>query len=303
MNRVRSCWLVVAGACLLLAGCRQRGPVVVDRPRAFAGVLMQDVTFRSAALGREITYRVYLPEAVAPGAKLPVIYLLHGGGGGFRDWSNYSDVGSYAARGYVLVMPEGESSYWVNAVGGSKERFGDYLTTDLIADVEWRFPAAASRERRAVVGVSMGGYAAVELALARPELFAFTGGISPAVDVPSRKFSWRRWSQSMRFRRIFGADGSETRRNADPFVLVKTADPANTPYLYVTAGEQEPMLEPIRRFSGMLQRREFTSEFHTKPGGHDWNEWDAQVPGCFERLMERASSAEASEWRVIRQEP
>jgi putative tributyrin esterase len=295
MNRVRLCWLVVAGACLLLAGCRQRGPVLVDHPRAFAGVQMQDVTFRSAALGREMTYRVYLPREVEAGRKLPVIYLLHGGGGGFRDWSNYSGVGQYAARGYVLVMPDGESSYWVNAAGGSKERFGDYLTTDLIADVERRFPAAASREGRAVAGVSMGGYAAVELALARPELFAFAGGISPAVDVPSRKFSWRRWSQSMRFRQIFGADGSASRRNADPFVLVKTADPAKTPYLYVTAGEQEPMREPIRRFAGVLQRQGFASEFHTKPGGHDWNEWDAQVPGCFERLIERVPAGGVSE--------
>ncbi len=294
MNRVRLCWLVVAGACLLLAGCKQRGPVIVDHPRAFAGVRMQDVTFRSAALGRDMTYRVYLPEAVAPGAKLPVIYLLHGGGGEYKDWSNYSDVGQYAARGYVLVMPNGESSYWVNAAGGSKERFGDYLTKDLIADVERRFPAAASRESRAVVGVSMGGYAAVKLALARPDLFAFAGGISPAVDVPSRKFSWRRWSQSMRFRQIFGTDGSESRRNADPFVLVKTADPAKTPYLYVTAGQQEAMLEPIRRFAGILEQGGFASEFHTKRGGHDWGKWDAQVPGCFERLMEKVHSAEAS---------
>jgi enterochelin esterase-like enzyme len=74
-----------------------------------------------------------------------------------------------------------------------------------------------------------------------------------------------------------------------------TADPAKTPYLYVTAGEQEPMLEPIRRFAGMLQRRGFASEFHTKPGGHDWNEWDAQVPGCFEKLMEKVPVAGVSE--------
>ncbi|UWZ84937.1 alpha/beta hydrolase [Occallatibacter riparius] len=291
MNRARSCCLVVFGVCCLLAaGCRARGPVFVDRPRAFPGVQMQDVTFGSAALRRDITYRVYVPAQVQQGRKLPVIYLLHGGGGGFRDWSNYSDVGAYASRGYVLVMPDGGSSYWVNAAEGAKERYGDFLTQDLIADVEQRFPVATDRASRAVVGVSMGGYGAVELALRRPELFAFAGGISPALDVPSRKFSWRRWSQSKRFEQVFGADGSETRRAADPFVQVKTADPAKTPYLYITAGEQEPMLEPIRRFAGILQRRVFASEFHAKPGGHDWVEWDAQLPGCFERLMEKVSA-------------
>jgi S-formylglutathione hydrolase len=234
-----------------------------------------------------MTYRVYLPADGSAGRRLSAIYLLHGGGGGYKDWSNYSDVGQYAAHGYVLVMPDGASSYWVNAAGGTKERYGDFLTQDLIADVEQRFSVAADRGSRAVVGVSMGGYGAVELALTRPDLFAFAGGISPAVDVPSRKFSWRRWSQSTRFERIFGADGSATRRAADPFVLVKTAYPAKTPYLYITADEQEPMLEPIRRFAGILEKRGFASEFHTKPGGHDWTEWNAQIPGCFLTLQQK----------------
>ena len=296
MNRIRSCWLVlVAACCLMVAGCRARGPVLVDRPRVFPGVEMRDVTFRSAALGRDMTYRVYLPVARSASVKLPVVYLLHGGGGGFRDWSNYSDVGAYAARGYVLVMPDGGSSYWVNAAGGAKERYGDFLAQDLIADVERRFPVAADRSGRAVVGVSMGGYGAAELALKRPELFAFAGGISPAVDVPSRKFSWRRYWQSKRFEQIFGADGSETRRAADPFVLVRSADPTKIPYLYVTAGGQEVMLEPIRRFAGMLKRGGFASEFHTKPGGHDWGEWDAQLPECMEGLMERVPAGHISE--------
>jgi S-formylglutathione hydrolase FrmB len=279
------CLLVAAISGTLLAGCRQRGPVLVDHPRSFPGVQIQDVTFRSPSLNRDVTYRVYLPAETTPGRKLPVIYLLHGGGGGYKDWSNYSDGGQYATRGYILVMPDGASSYYMNEALAPAERYEDFLTRDLVADVEQRFPAATDRNSRAVIGVSMGGFGAVKLSLARPELFAFAGGISPAVDVPSRKFSWRRWSQSMRFRKIFGADGSDARRRADPFVLAKTADPAKTPYLYITAGEQEPMLDPIRRFASMLERRRFPSEFHTKPGGHDWNEWDAQITGCFEALV------------------
>lgn len=293
MNRVRLYWLVLFGiGCLAVVGCRGRDPVLVDRPRAFAGVRMTDVTFRPAALGRDVTYRVYLPDNEAAGAKLPVVYLLHGNGGDFKNWSNWSDVGGYAAHGYILVMPDGDSSYFMNEVEAPGERYEDFLTRDLIADVEQRFPAAADRSRRTIVGVSMGGFAAVKLALTRPDLFAFAGGISPAIDVPSRKTTWRRWSQGQRFRRIFGPEGSAERRAADPFVLVNTVDPAKTPYLYVTAGEQEALLDPIRRFAGMLGRRGFAYEFHTKPGGHDWNEWDAQAPGCFGELMRRVAGGE-----------
>ena len=73
--------------------------------------------------------------------------------------------------------------------------------------------------------------------------------------------------------------------HSDPFILVKSSDQANTPFLYVTAGEQESLLPPIRRFVTLLKQRNYAYEFHTKPGGHDWSEWDTQVSGCFESLI------------------
>jgi len=191
----------------------------------------------------------------------------------------------------ILVMVDGGSSYYMNAAAKPEDKYEDYLVHDLIADVEARFPAAKSREKRAVVGVSMGGFAAVKLALSHPELFVFAGAISPAIDVPSRRFSLRRWGQSMRFRSIFGPENSEPRRNCDPFILVTSADVTRTPYLYLTAGDREALLEPNRRFAARLKQRGFSYEFHTKPGGHDWGEWDSQIPGCFESLLEHLKQA------------
>jgi hypothetical protein len=56
-------------------------------------------------------YRVVLPLKVALRRKLQVVYLLHSGGGGFRDWPNDSDVARFAESGFALVMPEGGASY------------------------------------------------------------------------------------------------------------------------------------------------------------------------------------------------
>ena len=290
---LRLCCLAIA-ALAALAGCHRGQLTLADHPRSFPGVASKDVTFHSSALDRNMTYRAYLPQDVSAGARLPAIYLLHGCGTSFRDWSNYSDVGAYAAKGFVLVMVDGACSYYVNAALDSKDKYEDYFVHDLISDAETRFPILGDRGNRAVVGVSMGGFAAVKLALTRPELFAFAGAISPAVDVPSRSFSAKRWSQSMRFRTTFGPSGSETRMRSDPFILVKSADPDRTPYLYVTAGEQEPLLPPIRRFLSLLKQRNFTFEFHTKPGGHDWNEWGTQIPGCFESLMAHVHQPQSS---------
>jgi S-formylglutathione hydrolase FrmB len=276
-------------AAFLLAGCRRAEQLQPDRPRLTAGVALQDVSFYSTALKRQMDYRVFLPSTDLSGRKLPVVYLLHGAGDDYRTWSNYSGVAQYAGvaktGGLILVMPEGASSYYLNAAEKLDDKYEDYLINDLISDVEARFPAATGRNNRAIVGVSMGGFAAVKLALSRPELFVFSGAFSPAVDVPGRRFSLKHAGQWLRFRTIFGPMGSKTRQAADPFILVRSTDPVVTPYLYVTAGEQEAMFEPIRLFASRLGERHFAYEFHAKPGGHDWGEWDAQIPGCFDRLL------------------
>jgi S-formylglutathione hydrolase FrmB len=275
---------VLAG---FLSGCSQdeEARMHPDIAQVSAGVTMRDVRFFSAALGREMPYRVFLPEKVEAGKKLPVVYLLHGRGADFRDWSNNSDISKYALQGLILVMPEGNSSFYLNAAKIPRDKYEDYLVRDLVADVEARFPARTGRAHRAIVGISMGGFGAVAMALRHPEMYVFAGGLSAAIDVPERRFSVRRVGQWWLFRGIFGPMGSEEREERDPFALVKTADPRVTPYLYLTVGSKEPLLEPNQRFAARLTERGLAHEFHVSPGGHDWNEWGAQIPGCFERMM------------------
>ena len=96
---------------------------------------MIDVAFHSAALNRDMPYRAIIPATIAANQKLPVLYLLHGGGGSFRDWSNYSDVVGYAERGLILIMPEGNSSYYTNSADRPQDRYEEYIVHDLIADL------------------------------------------------------------------------------------------------------------------------------------------------------------------------
>jgi putative tributyrin esterase len=231
-----------------------------------------------------------MPANLTAGTKLPVVYLLHGGGGNYRDWSNYSDVARYAEVGLILVMPEGNSSYFVNAAERSQDRYEDYIVKDLIADVETKFPAASGRANRAIAGVSMGGFGAVNLALRHPELFAFAGGISPALDVPSRPFSIKRLEQWRRHRAIFGPWDGQIQHENDPFVLARSADPAKMPYFFLTCGEQEGLLATNRAFAVLLSQRDFRYEFHTAPGDHNWTQWDQRLPNLFQTLSAHIQS-------------
>ena len=267
-----------------LVACNKNESPVIDKPRLTPEVKMWDVTFHSAALQRTMPYRVVLPAGYNSGRKLPVIYLLHGNGESFRSWTDDSDIAQYATKGIILVMPQGDSSYYVNSAHDAQDRYEDYITQDLIADVEQRFPAANDREHRAIVGVSMGGFGAIVLALKHPEIFSFAAGLSPALDAPSRPFSFKRISQWWRFRSIFGARNGQHQRENDPYVLAHSADPAKTPYLWLSCGDQEGLLPANLKFDAILKRRGFRSEFIKAHGGHNWGQWNGLLSRLFSAL-------------------
>jgi len=275
-------------AILFATACNRAHHDRPDHPRLTPNVVMRDVTFKSASLERDMSYRVIMPARIPPGGHgLPVVYLLHGGGGEYRNWSNYTDVAQYAEKGLILVMPQGDESYYTNSAERPQDRYEDYIAKDLIADVESHFPAAPGRGNRAIVGVSMGGFGAVKLALKHPDLYAVAGGISSALDVPTRPFSIRRYSQWRHHRSIFGPWKGTVQKANDPFVLAQTADPATTPYMFLTCGDKEGLLPANGSFASLLERRHFRHEFHVVKGAHNWNQWNEQLPACFQRIFER----------------
>ena len=279
--------LVSCALLALMPACRkaERESSYPDRPRLTSNVVMRDVTFHSAALNRDMPYRVIMPASVPTGVKFPVVYLLHGGAGNFRDWTNYTDVAQFAERGLILVMPDGDDSYYTNSADHPEQHYEDYIVKDLIADVETRFPVASDRAHRAIAGVSMGGFGAVKLSLKHPELFSFAAGLSSAIDVPARPFSVHRWGQWRHHRSIFGPWGGATQRANDPFELVQSADPAKTAYFYLTCGDAEGLLLANRKFARLLDERHFAYEFHVVHGGHNWNQWNARLGDCFDSLL------------------
>jgi hypothetical protein len=75
-------------------------------------------------------------------------------------------------------------------------------------------------------------------------------------------------------------------RSNDPFLLARSVDSSQTPYLFLSCGEQEGLLPANRQFAVLLSQRHIGHEFHTIHGGHDWNQWNAWLPTCFESLLQ-----------------
>ncbi len=155
------------------------------RPVPTVGTLTSG-TFRSPALGGlERTYWVYLPPsyAMSPLQRYPTFYLLHGSPGGPSDWFHAAHASTTAntliaagkIREMILVGVDGNGpvypfSEWVNSFDG-RQRMEDALIQDLIPFIDQHYRTLTDAANRAIGGLSMGGYGAVNIGLHHPDLF------------------------------------------------------------------------------------------------------------------------------------
>jgi enterochelin esterase-like enzyme len=139
----------------------------------------QDVSFHSEALGGTLHYEVYLPADYATGSlRYPVVYFLHGLPStstayktiGFVETA-LDKVGSEA----ILVVPQGARAGETDPEyldHGANDGWDTAIARELPRAVDARFRTISSRDGRALIGVSAGGYGAMHLALEHLDEFA-----------------------------------------------------------------------------------------------------------------------------------
>jgi S-formylglutathione hydrolase FrmB len=119
----------------------------------------------------------------------------------------------------------------------------------------------------------MGGYGALKFGFRHPELFAFAGSTSGALDAASR-------SDEESLARAFGEAGGAARFENDLPRLAREFPEARRgalPYLYLDCGLGDEWFEVNRDFAAVLAARKIRHEYRQLPGGHVWPYWDAQA--------------------------
>lgn len=268
-------------------------PARPEIPTTSSGVCIT-ADFHAAHLdGKDIKFNVILPVDYAndAGRRFPVLYLLHGFDGHYTDWCTNSRVADYS-RPYeeIIIMPEGENSWYVNSYSDPKAGWEDYIVDDLIGYVDAHYRTIASRQGRAIAGLSMGGYGALFLGLKHHEMFAAVASLSGVVAAAN----WARWdmqtknqiddSHSQFFEDVrktqaedLGPENNPARTGEDPFLLIRALTPANCPQLYLAIGWGDSLLYENREFVALLAQLKMPYRYAEVPGQHEWKVWDEQI--------------------------
>jgi S-formylglutathione hydrolase FrmB len=151
---------------------------------------------RSAILHSSVRYCVYLPAsysaADAKTRKYPVLYLLHGLGGTQQsmalngEWTLLQNLRRDNKVGeFLVVAPEAWDTFYINSRDG-RTKYSDFFLRELMPFIESTYRIQATRATRGITGVSMGGFGALRLAFAHPELFGSVSSHSAAMmrDAP-----------------------------------------------------------------------------------------------------------------------
>jgi S-formylglutathione hydrolase FrmB len=141
---------------------------------------MRDLTIDSPVLGTT-NVRLLLPKhfAAQPSTRWPVLYLYRGSGGDYTRWTELQDAATLTGpTDLLVVMPEGDND--------GTTRWDTYHLVELRQLLERNWQAG---DRRAVAGMSAGGYEAIHEASTAPGTFRFAGSYSGNLDTRIRGYS------------------------------------------------------------------------------------------------------------------
>lgn len=302
--------LGLAISCLLLSGSSvvttqlraaiQQQPAVTAQSSAqakaetTASVATHEQLAAASLGGKQLPYRLMLPSDYATNSsrRYPVLYLLHGLYGNEDDWWTRSRLAEYAAKYHLIIVTPGVGDTWyANSASDPQARYEDVIIKDLIPYIDGHYRTVASRDGRAIAGLSMGGLGAVKFALRYPQMFSFAASFSGAFGVPLKASLGKKPSAKIlrELHSIYGDEGSQTRRDNDVFALLNQPQPKGVryPYLYVSVGKSDPLPEVSEsnpRLNEALRAHKLKHEYYERPGTHDWHFWDSEVEFMLGRL-------------------
>jgi S-formylglutathione hydrolase FrmB len=249
---------------------------------------------------RSFDATVVLPDQYAQGdaaKRFPVIYVLHGSGGDYTDWTANSHIGKLADRYHViLVMPDGgHESWYIDSPVNPRSRFETYVGTEVVAYIDQHFRTLATKQSRAITGLSMGGFGALHIALDRPDEFGAAGSISGAVDP-------RGSEDEPGIAKVFG-DPARDAGFWNSEAIVENARSLGDAHIALTidCGVNDSLVASNRTLHERLVELGVPHDYAERPGGHTWKYWSNAVQyqvlffaGAFRRARAAGNAANSA---------
>ncbi len=218
---------------------------------AQAAPRLETIELTSRLVPSPVKVSVLLPDGHQVSQKLPLLLMLHGGGGdnGFLARMQPTLEAAWAAGEFppaVVVTPDVGRSLYMDFKDGS-QKWETFLVTEMIPELRRRYGLSAERRHTLVTGISMGGLGSLRLGFDHPEVFgalaALEPGIEPALAFDDVKLRNRFQRDDRFFAGIFGdpVDRDLWKRSnpANMAIANKPAILASGLAIYIEVGDRD----------------------------------------------------------------
>lgn len=213
---------------------------------------------------------------------LPVLWLLHGGLGISSDWPRYTMIELFAEeKGLITVCPTCENGCYVNWANGVQ--WADIITEKLWETVHGMLPTSADPARNFIAGLSMGGYGALKLGLARPDRYSRIGSFSGGVEIP-QEYAVGEFhiagAQDM-----FGDPAKVLGGPNDLYYLLEERKKSGPlPPVYMSCGTLDRLYGVNAKLRDALRAAGYDVQWDESKHGHEWRFWNEQIEKFIDTL-------------------
>ena len=235
-----------------------------------SGTVVQS-SMLSAKRARTMKYTVWLPVGYDEKKTYPFLYLLHGAGDDNNSWIEKGGADKIANQyladdgvPMVIIMPDALLTFYVNMeevtnpmLQGLDQigHYEEYFFEELMPKVEEQYHCNG---KRALAGLSMGGWGTLYYGLKYPEMFKYGYAMSPATGIDGLPVSLRD-------------------------LISKQSSTSVFPFITLESGIQDYTvgIQSVRDCDELLTSYDVRHHFIERSGGHDWKFW----PVCLEKAL------------------
>ena len=229
--------------------------------------ILSKVWYPSPTIVKDRRLYVYTPPGYNRGDEdYPVLYLLHGAGGDEDAWTTMGRapeildnlIAAGKAKPMIVVMTNGNA--WQTAGPGSapdapiltredyqkyRGKFEESLVKDVVPYIEQNYRVKASKDMRAIAGLSMGGMHTINATTNHPDVFGSIGVFSSGIFRPDEDIS-------------------------DKMLALQKSGILK---YWVACGEDDFLMDSNKRLLEALDKCGMQYEYYENSGGHTWKNW------------------------------
>ena len=225
--------------------------------------------------GRERRMVIYTPAGYEDLRRsYPVLYLLHGMGGDEEAWlatgrlAEIMDnlIAKGKAEEMIVVMTNGctrhvaapgysHEGMWHPYMSGSMDGSFEAMFPDIVEWVDNHYRTIERKDKRAIAGLSMGGFHTMQISKEYPTMFDYVGLFSAAI-----------------FR---GQEGLEIYANLEAKLERQFSE--GVELYWIAIGRDDFLYDENVKYRALLDAKGYTYTYRESEGGHVWRNWRVYV--------------------------